>query len=118
MSTLRTDDRHDRTWRTAGDRVFLYLRALDVPALEAFELARKALDEAGRNLGNDASMDNPVAAMTALWEALRRYREVAGNEGLISSMPPLRRLHMRSQKLSSYGLRHFFGSRKKTGAKP
>ena len=101
-----------RFWQTAGDRVFLYLRCLNLPAAQIFEIALSALKAAENNCMNEESNDNsPVAeAMVALDKLLRKqHYEMGGGEnfpdGLIrpatrdSSMPPIRRLHMTPQDL-------------------
>lgn len=127
----------DRYWQTAGDRVFLYLRCLNFPPAQTFELSLRALKETEQNILNDDSRDNPVAeAVEVLHELLhkivrenilgywceREWMQETEAEDIsssrdhgravapISSMPPIRRLHMTPQELSPTSLSELFGN--------
>ncbi len=132
----------DGYWQIAGDRVFLYLRCLNLPPAQTLDLSIRALNEAEQNILKDNLRDNPVAeAVGALHELLRK-RPVemvvgenilsnwcerkwiqkieaediasAGNSSRsaapLSSMPPIRRLHMTPQELNPTHLSELFGN--------
>ncbi len=129
----------DRRWQTAGDRVFLYLRCLNLPAAQAHELALRALNEAEQNIAGGDSGKDPVAEALDVLDGLlgeliqktngdfpgpwcrqnlmskTAGEEIipSGHEGsafLPSSAPPIRRLHMRARELERSHLRSLFGN--------
>ncbi len=125
----------DRYWQTAGDRVFLYLRCLNFPPAQTLELSLRTLKKAEQNISNDDSRDDPVAeAMEVLLELLhtiggenilsyrceRKWMKNTEAEDIsssrdhsraaasVSSMPPIRRLHMTPEELSPTSLSELF----------
>jgi hypothetical protein len=137
----RSKSEVDGYWQTAGDRVFLYLRCLNLPPAQTLDLSLRALNEAERNILKDDLRDNPVAeAVEALHELLRKQPSKMVGENILSnwcerkrmqkietddisfagdgsryavplsSMPPVRRLHMTPQELSQTHLSELFGN--------
>ncbi len=114
-SRLHEDNNHgpDRSWQVAGERVFLYLRCLNFPVEQIFEISAAVLKAAQQNA---LSKGNPVAvSMETLHRLIHSYQpddsrnfpyrrcvqspgsadgHSSKNTRLLGSMPDIRRLHM------------------------
>jgi hypothetical protein len=93
----------DQHWQTAGDRVLLYLRCLNFPTTQAFELALRALKAAERSMSLGSGNSPVVEAMQALHQLLSEQESgIVGHshslatwrDCVIPPSPPLHRLPM------------------------
>lgn len=103
----------DRYWQMAGDRVLLYLRSLHVPTPQAIEIAFAALEAARSNISRGSGNSPPAEAMQELMKRLNgQYGSCAPAISQVgrcesSIAPPLRRLPMIPEKMSSAPWRGF-----------
>jgi hypothetical protein len=143
---MRTKEGPDKGWSSAQERVLLYLKALDVPAVEALKLALKALKQASSQTAQSSEIDHTAAAIKALRDLLQgkeasseeddgKYplrswafipaeseKDPLGNGSEIVASPPLNRGSMVPGEFDRKPWRSFFAkifnSRKKASVKP
>lgn len=102
-----------RCWQSAGDRLLLYLRCLNIGAPRALELTLKAIEEAKRKTGYGPGKGPINESMHALHRLLSEETEILSHGGHLPAMrcsqasmlplPPVRRRSMRPQELAGRG---------------
>jgi len=106
VETPRKTAAADQVWQTAGDRVLLYLRCLNLPAPQALELALGALDAAEHSLATGSGGSPVEQAIQALHGLLSEQSTgelglMASLECLPSASPPLERRPMVPEQMAA-----------------
>lgn len=103
MIECLVSDRRAAPSTQAAERVFLYLRCLNFPSVDALELARRAVIRAEQRANGDFRQNQFLLA-----EAMEALGEMLMEQKQKPSAPPMRRLHMTARELGPVGLRAAF----------